>query len=67
MTNFKAFRARNTYEGMYSIVIDPWLATDVLKLDPAKEDTEKAAAWAVRRATRRAVKDFIVTNSRKIK
>jgi len=44
---------------MYSIVMELLLATPVLRLDPVKEDPEKAAAWTAKRR-RRAVKDFIV-------
>ena len=42
------------------MVMDPLLATPVLKLDPVKEDPEKAAAWATKKARRREAKDFIV-------
>ena len=33
-----------THLGMYSMVMDPLLAAETLRLDPVKDDPEKAAA-----------------------
>ena len=45
---------------MYSIVMEPLFDTEVLSWEPVKEDPEKAAASTAKRATKRAVKDFMV-------
>jgi hypothetical protein len=44
------------------MVMEALLETEVLKLDPVKEEPEKAAAWATKRARRREVRVFMVTS-----